>query len=396
MNKISLESRILQILLIGLIVFGFYLCFIGGYGSDEDTLPMIYVFEAKLADGRFVTSRFTGYPIPEIGIGFLAYNLGSWAANSATFLLHLISLYLIFISFIKKIDVTKLFWFFVLALSSPVLYFDNLEPIDYSWAFAFFSAGIFFLSRKYFELAILSFAFAIGCRLNFVIFSILAVYFFDYEKKIEIKKKIILIFCIFIVGGLFYLPIWYHNSFGLNWITAARPIEQGISGLLARFSYKTWLAVGFIQSFLVIFILLKNFSKVRINKIKVFWIIILSNLLLFLYIPAELSYLQPAIIFLYLFFVNYVEKKFIIILIFLNFFNWIVNFQILNINYKDNSICAPKNAISANLELKIIDGSLAKFFKTRKMISCWVNDSTERGKRILRGKSTKIPQKIVK
>lgn len=392
MNKISLESKILQILLIGLIVFGFYLCFIGGYGSDEDTLPMIYVFEAKLADGRFVTSRFTGYPIPEIGIGFLAYHLGSWAANSATFLLHLISLYLIFISFTKKIDVIKLFLFFVLALSSPVLYFDNLEPMDYSWAFAFFSAGIFFLSRKYFELAILSFAFAIGCRLNFFIFSILAVYFFDYEKKIEIKKKIILIFCIFIVGGLFYLPIWFHNSFGLNWITAARPLEQGIPGLLARFSYKTWLAVGFIQSFLVILILFKNLNKIKIHKIKVFWIIILSNLLLFLYIPAELSYLQPAIIFLYLFFVNNVQKKFIMILIFLNFLNWIINFQILNINYKDNSICAPKYAISASFEFKIIDGSLSKFFKTRKMISCWVNDNTERGKRILKGKSTKIPQ----
>ena len=40
-NKEKLFLFILAIL----ILFGFYLCFIGGYGSDEDTLPMIYVLK---------------------------------------------------------------------------------------------------------------------------------------------------------------------------------------------------------------------------------------------------------------------------------------------------------------------------------------------------------------
>ena len=53
------------------------------FSSDEDTLPMIHVFEARLHDGKFVSSRFTSYPVSEIGIGFLSYYLGSWAANSA-------------------------------------------------------------------------------------------------------------------------------------------------------------------------------------------------------------------------------------------------------------------------------------------------------------------------
>ena len=87
-----LENRLYLFLVSLVILFGFYLCFVGGYGSDEDTLPMIYVFEARLRDGTFISSRFTGYPIPEIGIGFLSYYFGSWAANSATFLLHVLSL----------------------------------------------------------------------------------------------------------------------------------------------------------------------------------------------------------------------------------------------------------------------------------------------------------------
>tara|TARA_B110000259_G_scaffold127619_1_gene144249 strand:- start:1101 stop:1349 length:249 start_codon:yes stop_codon:yes gene_type:complete len=72
LTDIAKKIGLKEILILSILVLGFYLCFVGGYGSDEDTLPMIYVFEARLADGRFVTSRFTGYPIPEIGIGFLA------------------------------------------------------------------------------------------------------------------------------------------------------------------------------------------------------------------------------------------------------------------------------------------------------------------------------------
>ena len=99
MNKNILENYLLSIPIVLIILYGFYLSFIGGYGSDEDTLPMIYVFEARLTDGRFVSSRFTSYPVTEIGIGFLAYFFGSYAASSMTFIFHLIGLILIFLSF---------------------------------------------------------------------------------------------------------------------------------------------------------------------------------------------------------------------------------------------------------------------------------------------------------
>ena len=107
-------------------------------------------------------------------------------------------------------------------------------------------------------------------------------------------------------------------------------------------------------------------SSIILGKNKVFIILIISNLLLFFYIPAELSYLQPAIIFTYLVLIKTFDKKLISILIFLNFFNWIINFQILKINYKDNSVCAPKHAISASFEFNVLDGSVKNFFETRK------------------------------
>lgn len=393
MQIIKLNKNLLYLFTILIIIFlGVYFCFVGGYGSDEDTLPMIYVFEARLSDGRFVSSRFTSYPIPEIGIGFLSYFFGSWAANLSTFIFHLIGLVIIYLSFENKFKLQRIILFLILVLSNPVLYFENLEPMDYSWAFLFLSLGIFFYSKKLFEIAILAFAFSVGCRLNFIIFTFVVIFFFNLGFSLKFNKKLIHAICTFIVSGLFYLPVWFDNGFGLNWITSARPIEQGFFGLFARFTYKTWLAFGIFQTFVIIFYFFSFFKiKENLKKNNLFLILIISNLILFLYIPAELSYLQPAIIFTYLILMKNYNIKIIAILIFLNFLNWAVNFQILKIDYKDNSICAPKHAISANFELTVTKGALQNFVESRKMIGCWIDDSTERGIRILEGKSTRLP-----
>ena len=90
------NNRIICSFLFLIIILGFYLCFIGGYGSDEDTLPLIYVFEQRLSVGKFASSRFTGYPVPEIGIGFLSYYFGSWAANSVTYLFLILGIFFFF------------------------------------------------------------------------------------------------------------------------------------------------------------------------------------------------------------------------------------------------------------------------------------------------------------
>jgi len=375
-------------LILSFILFGFYLCYIGGYGSDEDTLPMLYVFEARLADGRFVTSRFTSYPIPEIGLGFLSYFFGSFAANSVTFFFNLLGLVFIYFSFQKKIDIIKFKLFLILSLSSPILFFENLEPMDYSWAFLFFSLGTFFFSRKIFELAILGFGFAIGCRINFIIFILLFIYFYDFKENIDFKKRSLIFLNTFIIGGLFYLPVWFDNSFNLSWITAARPTEQGLSGLIARFTYKSIMTFGLIQFILMLYFLLKlKFDKY--SDVKLLIILTISNFALFLYIPAEKSYLQPAIIFLNLILIEKLNKIIVISLIALNLISWVVSYDFLKIEYKDNSKCGAKHAISASFHFNFSKGAVNNFYDTRNMIYCWTNTNTERGKRIIEGKSTK-------
>ena len=388
MNKLIIEKYLSSFLILSFVLFGFYLCYIGGYGSDEDTLPMLYVFEARLADGRFVTSRFTSYPIPEIGLGFLSYFFGSFAANSVTYFFNLLGLAFIYFSFQKKIDIEKFKLFLILSLSSPILFFENLEPMDYSWAFLFFSLGTFFFSRKIFELAILGFGFAIGCRINFVIFILLFIYFYNFKENINFKKRSLIFLNTFIIGGLFYLPIWFDNSFNLSWITAARPTEQGLLGLFARFTYKSIMTFGLIQLILILYFLLKlKFNKY--SDVKLLIILTISNFALFLYIPAEKSYLQPAIIFLNLILIEKLSKLIVILLIVFNLISWVVSYDFLKITYKDNSKCGTKHAISASFEFNFSKGEVNNFYDSRNMIYCWANINTERGKRIIEGKSTK-------
>ena len=84
------------LVLLPLIILGIYLCYIGGYGSDEDTLAMINSFESVLYNGFYQSSRFTGYPVAEIIIGFFSLYLGSFYINLVVFLSFVVSLFFYF------------------------------------------------------------------------------------------------------------------------------------------------------------------------------------------------------------------------------------------------------------------------------------------------------------
>ncbi len=391
MNSINF-LRLEKILVIFLFILGGYLCFIGGYGSDEDTLPMFGVFRSLLESGKLMTSRFTGYPVAEIGLGFIAYNFGSFYANLVTYTFFILAIYIIFLT-LNDFKKDNLFLFLLLCLSNQFLFFDNLEPIDYSWALFFFSLGLYFYKKNILELSILFFAISIGARLNFGLFIVVAILFFDSENHKKLFTKLRIIFVILFLGCLFYVPVWYQNSLNFEWLTASRPTSQGVLGIFARFFYKITLAFNFLSLLLIILIFITYKKNIKLNNVNNNFIfsIILSNLALFLWIPAEISYIQPAIIFLYFFIANNFKKNLVYIIIFSNFIYWIVNFNFLKIEYKDYvDECSPIEAISAKVSFDISDGAYQNFINTRKKIKCWVNNpDSDYGKKIIQGKPLK-------
>lgn len=278
-------------------------------------------------------------------------------------------------------------------MSSPVLFFDNLEPIDYSWAFVFLTLGLFSLKKNYYELAILFFGISIGTRINFILFVFIVIFFFDHIRSLNLIRRLILFMSSFFIGGLFYLTIWFQHGFGLEWLTAVTPNNQGLSGLAARFVFKTIISIT-IVSFIFIFINFinilrkKNFNKFKIFNYKLILLIILSNLILFFFIPAELSYLQPFLVALYFLIFQVFSKKFIIILILLNLSSWFLDINLLQIKYKSNDICNNVEAVSAKINIKIVKGKLFEYLKSREKIKCWIK-SPIRGEKILKGKALK-------
>ena len=390
-NKQILELSTLFVI----ITFGIYLSLTSGYGSDEDTLPLIGAFESMMGGEKVMASRFTPYPVAEIGIGFLSYQLGSWAANLVTFIFIIIGCSFFYVSLCKKYELNDLILFLIICLSSPVLFFDNIEPIDYSWAFAFLAIGTFFLKKKYFELAVVFFGISIGTRINFILFIFFIIFFFQYSPEIKKPRKVLIFIASFFIGGLFYLTIWFQHGFGIEWLTAVTPNNQGLFGLFSRFFYKTFMSITLLS---MAFISIVFFLLLKKNKIKNFLDfensklisgIIVSNLALFFFIPAELSYLQPFLISLYYLIYKLVNKKIVYFLIVLNFFSWFVDFDFLKIQYKTEDKCNNVEAISANLQFHLNQGRLFEFLGSRDKISCWIRDDSDRSKKILSGKALK-------
>ena len=377
-----IQNPIKFLIITSLLILAIYLSYIGGYGSDEDTLPMIGVF-LNYFKGNIMTSRFTGYPVPEFGIGFLSYYFGSFVANLVTFYFCFFGLILFYLSISND---NKMLLFIILALSNPFIFFDNLEPIDYSWAFFFLSLGMYSLVKKRFDLACVFFGLSIGSRINFLPFVFAAIIFLKLDYKINYISRIILFISSFFVGGLFYLTVWIQSGLTLDWLTAARPYEQGIFGYLARFSYKSLASIGLLQCIIILFYLWKLKKLILKTSSSVFIIfLIISNLIIFFYIPAEISYLQPFIISLYFLLVQTLNKKTIYLIIILNFFSWFINYDYLKITYENKDECKRTLALEAKFEFNIHSGYFKKYVDSRNKILCWVDLESEYGQKISKG-----------
>ena len=377
-----------KIILFIIIITGIYLCITGGYGSDEDTLPMIGTF-LNYMNGNFMTSRFTGYPVAEFVIGFISYNFGSYLINLIIFLSFISGSIIFYLCFEKNKSYDYLILFIILLLSNPILFFENLEPMDYSLAFLFFSLGYYSLIKNKIELSIIFFGICIGTRINFAPFILIAIFFIEQKFIQNNFRRVTLILCSLFVGCLFYLPVWINSGLGFEWLRAGRPDGDFIE-YFVRFIYKIVISFGIIQSLILIFLLKLNYKKfVKHESFKIIIYLILANLLIFLYIPAEKSYLQPMMIFFYYIIYQVLKIKYIYLIIALNFITWFINFDLIKIEHRYANICDPIQAIGARIEPRFIKGYLSEFNSSRVKIKCWIDTESDYGKKILKGKALK-------
>lgn len=375
LSNLRQPSRLLAlILLLILFVSGVVLAVTSNYGSDNDTYGMLRTY-LQLKNGQgYVPSRFTGYPVAEIGIGFIAYYFGSWLNNLVSFLFFIVAAILIYRSLTDNKINFSFITFLILILSNPVLFFDNIAPMDYSWSLLFFSLGLYFLKEKEVVLTTLFFGISIGTRPNFLIFCAVAIIFFKHEVRISNSAKMTMMFATAFIGSLFYIPIWFNSGLGFEWLTAARPLGQGYQGLIARFVYKSWMATGLFVLPLAVYLLNKFRSRLTLEKnIKVIQVLIISNLLIYLYIPADRSYLQLSLV-LILFLISLNFSRVLGAVVVLNLISWFVYMNPISIIFKSNNPCDFIEAVDVKLEPNLSKGELFLYKEGQQEFTCYQDD----------------------
>tara|TARA_B110000977_G_scaffold47332_1_gene64292 strand:+ start:2547 stop:3761 length:1215 start_codon:yes stop_codon:yes gene_type:complete len=376
------------ILFFGLIIFSFgvYLSFLRGpHFSDGDSYSIINSFLIFLDTGVYKPSRGAyGYPIPEIILGFVAYNFGVSGSNILSFVFFYFSIFFIAFSFVEK----QKMLFILLVFSNSILFIDNTNTLDYSFSLFFFSLGFFFLPKSILISSIF-FAFSIASRANFALFiypSLLIYFYFIEQKENKVKfKRLFISFAIITSIGLaFYIPVFIANEFSISFIKI--PIltknsspgwyggpELSFISLFPRFIYKIYKILGVFSSIIIFYLIIINFFKFKLinkNNLIIFFIIGI-NLIIFFFMPTKYLIINPFVIFLYAFIANSVSKKFLKILIFFNILQWIVSYSIIEIKYKNKTSCDAQHAISAKYTFQVDNGYLSKFFKSLNTAQCY-------------------------
>ena len=371
-----LSKKYLEFFIILLLLsYGIYLCFINNYGWDWDTYQMIETFLNLKDNGIYIKSRGAGYLIPEIGIGFLAYNFGSTTINLLTFLFLIISLFYFFKAGTKLLNLekdksTNFFLFFILCLSNHIIIRDSTIPMDYSWSLMFYSIGLYTLAIKKYEISILFFTMCFGCRFNFIIFIIPTIIFFD-NKTLNLEKKIIHILLITFFGCLFYVPSWLQSQFSLSFIYSEQAMfkKNAILSIeeISRFSYKILKTFGIISLLFILYQFLK--IKNVILKYKFYLILIFFNFILFFVFPWEPSFLWLSIVSIFLILVLQINYKMIYLLIFFNLFNWFYQLEIIKIKYNIDKCY--KTSTNAKIKPHFSKGLILNTQSRLKNISCY-------------------------
>ena len=357
--KIEKKKILLSIIFL---IFGLFISSVVKYGDDADSYALILSYLGIIEKGIYSPSRFYGSPLAEIIIGFFSYNFGGQISSYICYVLYLLSLICLFTYFKneKNENSHNKIYFIILAITNPVLLFDNSNPSDFPLALFFFSTGILTLKYRFNLIACLLLGFAIASRANYAafVYLILLFHFFSKEKK-NYNDKIFTIINTTVVGSLFYLPILIQNKFKLNFIKNTGGPSIELFELVPRFIYKIYLSVGIYSSilfFLLLFFTKHNLIKKIIDKHKKEIFIILLNLLIFFFIPSKTAIISLSILMLYLIAINILKKKIIFILIFSNILYWIVSYKILDITYKSTNKCEAINALDANFTFKLEEG----------------------------------------
>lgn len=377
-----------------LIFIGLIVSYYKGYGDDLDSSGLVKVFINIYEKGYYSPSRFQGSFVSEIFYGPIAFFFGSFICNLFSYFFFLLAIYFIFKAYFDNYFFSKnIFLFILICFSNPVLFLDNTNISDSSLGLLLFSIGIFLLKKNNKFYSPIFFGLAIGTRFEYSLYVFLILFLeLIINKKLLRDYKQIIIFT-YLIGFLFYVPLLINNKFGLL-AFSNNFIIMNLEGRLSRFVYKTYLTIGNFSSLLILFILFKNFKKLKNILIlnKDLGIIILCSSLVFIYMPTKTSIISLLVIFVYIILFKIINKTFLFyLLIIFNLAYYVTSYQIFEFEYKNLKKCDPIVAYNAKINFKFTNGYFFQrdnFLKNQ--IECSSKLLGNRSENFLNGKRLKL------
>ncbi len=292
------KHRFLAVLLFIVIISRIPLL-VGGFGADGDGWRVAKSSLTLWNTGEYNISRFPGFPAyeilqaPLIGLG------GSFASNSATLIVFIISL-VIFRKIITQWNIPNANILVVTYAFLPILWKNSALTMDYVWGLCGILAALLLLIKKRFLVAGILLGLAAGTRISHIVYFI--PFFFLFERT---ERKQWFIFSATAVTTMFicYLPVALSPTYQqivTDYVADVRQFPQWKR--FAFFSYRFIFSIGLLGFFSVIVIFLFNSKKIAtLLKEKSFVVsmaTVVIALVVFAILSDEREYLIPMMPFL--------------------------------------------------------------------------------------------------
>lgn len=282
-----------------------------GYGAYTDTFGMLRTWKVLVEYGVYQPSRFQGYLIPEIVLGFFAQNIGHAGSNGIVIALSVATLSLMFLLLRDFVGDRQALLAVLFVVANPYFATIAAETSDYIFPFFFFIFGLFLFRRDFVILAALSFACAVSSRLTFAPMGLCALgwqawlVWRDRERRRTVLQAAVVFL---MMSALFYLPAFIASKMTLSFLTAAQPHENYLAARIIRFFYKQVLLFGWVGSACIIAVLAQSVWAWRRSRAEglerdgirsllvVCGTVILYTQCIFFGLPARVVYLLPMLV----------------------------------------------------------------------------------------------------
>jgi hypothetical protein len=372
-----------------------------GYGDNLDNYRMLRSWQQMVVHGLYEPSRFQGNLPSELALGFSASQLGPLGTSLVSAATSVASLFVAWKLLSRFVPTAVAAWSLLPVAVNPYWVLASCTAMDYVHPLPFYLLGVLLLLERRSHLAVVALGLAAGIRISFLPLGLLSLgWCYVLEAAAQRRREALEATLSFLViAGLIYVPAWISAHLGLSFLSSDRPTSQGVFGLIARWLYKSiylYGPIGTVVAAVVVALQLRQrrrseaegraLTTVERRVAYAALSLIAFHLLLFLYIPARVQYLMPAMLgFAALCAVWRVHRVALLSLAIAQCSYWFVSVDLLAIDHATNDPCSGVRATQARLSPHLGTGVLAPL---------WAGESTHESLPCFRATLLQAPSEI--